>query len=371
MSKRIYPEPSMKENEEMGPLLKLETLTPIWTGGVREKSKEQLRLRETGIIGSLRWWYEVLIRGLGRSACDPTANTRCEGKNHCDACELFGCTGWARKFKLNIEFNDHTIPGVWIGTRKKHEVKKDKLKYLIYLRRNVLGFMSPVILSFIPLREISKNEWILLNATFEIIGDYGAIGAHTSQGNGVIKIIENNLPHKDDKIDNLEFKKDSARVEFPSLDNFFFYKFHLKFKEDIPALIDKEAFWTHQQGHKKFSDNWGNWEKLWNDYNFLPIAFHIRDTIRHFEDDRNKRHSIFGKLGEGSKVFVSHGYKIDKETVETRIWGYDEEGIKEKIKENLNGSLREKLFSDNDNLESCNLIDEKLGKKILEGVIKK
>jgi len=78
--------------------IKLKTLTPIWTGGV---DRDCDRLHETSIIGSLRWWYEALIRGLGGKACDPT-NTKCEDKDHCAACELFGCTGWSRKFRLEI-----------------------------------------------------------------------------------------------------------------------------------------------------------------------------------------------------------------------------------------------------------------------------
>jgi hypothetical protein len=47
----------------------IKPLTPIWTGDAQRKGDT---LRETGIIGSLRWWYEALIRGLGGSACDPT-----------------------------------------------------------------------------------------------------------------------------------------------------------------------------------------------------------------------------------------------------------------------------------------------------------
>ena len=80
------------------------TLTPIWTGGVEQASD---RLRETGLIGSLRWWYEVLVRGLGGYACDPTGEGRCPpydpkvGKaGVCAACYLFGTTGWARLFTL-------------------------------------------------------------------------------------------------------------------------------------------------------------------------------------------------------------------------------------------------------------------------------
>ena len=78
--------------------IKIRTLTPLWMGDVDRECKS---IKETGIIGSLRWWYEALVRGLGGYACDPT-NSTCEGKNHCDACELFGCTGWRRRFKSKI-----------------------------------------------------------------------------------------------------------------------------------------------------------------------------------------------------------------------------------------------------------------------------
>ncbi|MCD6309907.1 MAG: type III-B CRISPR module RAMP protein Cmr1, partial [Candidatus Eremiobacteraeota bacterium] len=113
--------------------VKIEPLTPVWTGDANRKNTF---LRETGIIGSLRWWYEALIRGLGGTACDPT-NTKCDGTDHCDACELFGCTGWARKFRLEVESGTR-IPEIQIGTRKKHSTRKgDK-----YLERTIGGFMA-------------------------------------------------------------------------------------------------------------------------------------------------------------------------------------------------------------------------------------
>ncbi|WP_348531079.1 type III-B CRISPR module RAMP protein Cmr1, partial [Methanothrix sp.] len=34
--------------------IRLKTLTPLWTGGVDQTCD---RLHETGLIGSLRWWY--------------------------------------------------------------------------------------------------------------------------------------------------------------------------------------------------------------------------------------------------------------------------------------------------------------------------
>jgi len=341
--------------------IRIKTLTPIWTGDAKRKNTE---LRETGIIGSLRWWYEALIRGLGGRACDPT-NSKCEGKNHCDACELFGCTGWSRKFRLEVKFNT-TIPEIWIGTREKRGNR--------YLKRNVAGFMSDgvIVLKFIPLRKISSNEWALLNKTLDIIANYGAIGAKTSQGSGVIKIAENNLPYKDENPKKSELKGKGDKLNSPNLANFFFYKFHIKFKDEISNLIDRKVLWTHASDHNGFKDDWENWRKLWNDYCFLPIAFHIRDAIRQLENDKNKRHEIFGKLGKGSKIFVSHGYKVDDTTVEVRIWGYDvEKSIKNKIKRELGDKLKEKLFSEEkykESLESCTLTEEKTGKEILEGL---
>ncbi len=47
----------------------LKTLTPFWTGNVDGKSNE---LKLTSIIGSLRWWFEALVRGMMYYACDST-----------------------------------------------------------------------------------------------------------------------------------------------------------------------------------------------------------------------------------------------------------------------------------------------------------
>ncbi|NOZ59383.1 MAG: type III-B CRISPR module RAMP protein Cmr1, partial [Euryarchaeota archaeon] len=100
--------------------VRIRTLTPLWTGDVDRKCR---RIRETGIIGSLRWWYEALVRGLGGYACDPTSVDRCElnqkrfqraikdnrsiqealDEQICPACQLFGCTGWSRRFKVEME----------------------------------------------------------------------------------------------------------------------------------------------------------------------------------------------------------------------------------------------------------------------------
>ncbi len=154
---------------------KLKALTDIWTGGV-DKNVKGLHL--TGFKGSIRWWYEVLIRGLGNYACDPTEqSSHCHLKLSskekqqikfqetaldkivkryiCPACYLFGCTGWSGKVGLRI-----TDPE---GNIKKNAIKKDH-------KFNLL---------FVKMKPLELAEQSLLEMTMKLIVDYGAIGGRT------------------------------------------------------------------------------------------------------------------------------------------------------------------------------------------------
>ncbi len=126
-------------------------LTDLWTGDLNGKSG---RLITTGLLGSIRWWFEVLVRGLDGNACDAT-DTKCEDRNHCVVCELFGCTGWARKFRFEV-LDENS------GT-KTNQIKQNQTFSLC----------------FTPLRPIRVEEWTLLGATLRLIAEYGAIGGKT------------------------------------------------------------------------------------------------------------------------------------------------------------------------------------------------
>lgn len=129
--------------------------TPVWTGNGERKGQ---RLITTGLLGSVRWWFEVLIRGLGGTACDPSDGSRgCPDHDgrHCVVCELFGCTGWARKFRFQVlEEGGRTLSSA--------------------IQRNI-AFR----LRFVPMRPIADEEWALLDLTLRLIADYGAIGGKT------------------------------------------------------------------------------------------------------------------------------------------------------------------------------------------------
>ncbi len=134
-----------------GKTYRLRALTDLWTGDLNGKSD---RLITTGLLGSIRWWFEVLVRGLGGNACDPS-DTKCEDRNHCVVCELFGCTGWARKFRFEV-LDENS------GT-KTDQIKQNQTFSLC----------------FTPLRPICVEEWTLLDAALRLIADYGAIGGKT------------------------------------------------------------------------------------------------------------------------------------------------------------------------------------------------
>lgn len=194
----------------------LKTLTPLWTGGVDQACD---RLHETGLIGSLRWWYEALVRGLGGYACDPTAEGRCEydpkkpdppEKQLCAACYLFGCTGWARKFRLRVlNANGQII---------QDPLQKD----------------TEFVLEFVELRPIGEEEkWLLLKAV-EIAARYGALGGKTTlkpqkgpmgKDFGIVEWKSASDVQKPRDIATFleNFRHDKHPPEFPNLAYFFFF----------------------------------------------------------------------------------------------------------------------------------------------------
>ena len=159
--------------------VRIKTLTPLWTGDIDRGCKS---IKETGIIGSLRWWYEALVRGLGGYACDPTSDRKCELKQGkfnkamksgksiqealdeqiCPACQLFGCTGWRKNFKLETGGlnEDDFIP----GRRQNSGLKAGK----------------EFSLNFTLLSEIRPEEKWLFKITLWIIENYGAVGGRTT-----------------------------------------------------------------------------------------------------------------------------------------------------------------------------------------------
>lgn len=142
----------MAESRQMPFDWSFKALTPIWTGDAAGQSG---RLIPAGLLGSIRWWFEVLVRGLGGAACDPSdTQGRCLDRKgrRCVVCELFGCTGWARKFRFQVLDAD--------GKLQSSPIQKD----------------GAFRLRFVPLRTMRPEEWALIDLTLRLIAGYAALG---------------------------------------------------------------------------------------------------------------------------------------------------------------------------------------------------
>ncbi|NTU50790.1 MAG: type III-B CRISPR module RAMP protein Cmr1, partial [Desulfobulbaceae bacterium] len=184
--------------------VELKILTPIWTGGVETGKMD--RIHETGIIGSMRWWYEVIVRGLGGYACDPSEGTcifnaekyakssasderqRLRDADLCDVCQVFGATGWRRRFRL-IVYDAQMRP-----QPVTHPMRADRL-YQNHQGKNITPtwyFQNPpqkgnFLIELQSLSPVFSVE--LLQGLIQLVLDWTAIGARTQMGFGVTELV--------------------------------------------------------------------------------------------------------------------------------------------------------------------------------------
>lgn len=312
----------------------LQPLTPLWTGDAGQGGS---RVRETGILGSLRWWYEALLRGLGLYACDPSSGScmydeSTKLKSICLACQLFGCTGYSRRFRLTVA-----------GGEGAGELREVKLRHPG--RPGHRGWRipsticEPLTLTFRPMRADARGDFeraaILL--TIGLVEEYGALGAKTSHGQGVVTITDWGALSPAMTTDawigavNAAYKARPAKTETkqlppPSLSDFIGVTITLD-----PAATSRTDWWKKipLTGLEGFS--------LGSAPNWVPAAPAIRAQLRSWlrntanipcfsGDLRDDRHRLMGTIQKpagpkGSDVFVTHLYKIDERWV-MRIFAF-------------------------------------------------
>jgi CRISPR-associated protein Cmr1 len=366
--------------------VKIRPLTPIWTGDENRRGKN---LRETGIIGSLRWWYEALVRGLGGKACDPTGDERCRldqekfkkslksglstqealSQQICPVCQLFGCTGWSRKFVLRTETLRSSYAPFVIAKPKGSQ----KPTFLGYYDRTGNhyekngGLMGEYKLTF-----IAENDKLnLIKLLLKLATEWG-LGAGIQKGFGIVH-VEEDLKLSNVNLHEIQNKPQETnyKLPLPRIDQFFFCKIPLKngVIEDIKKVVGQNIFETMDDLRVRSPLNGNTFSAL----PYIPTSPWIRqairklfknnDVLRHFimgfvsvkgnpkpihldcwkhsiESDKNNRNKYYckeckkGNIEEkdilektGSKIFVSHLYNenffVDKKPVWLmKIWGW-------------------------------------------------
>lgn len=306
--------------------VKIQTLTPLWTGDVNRQCS---KIKETGIIGSLRWWYEALVRGLGGYACDPTSNEknykRCElkpdkfykalmeGKSIqdaldeqiCPACQLFGCSGWRKKLGIRVENIDKNE--FIIGKGERAGLKSNEEFSIEIIENRVLR---------------NEEKWLFKKLLW-LIENFGAIGGRTvwkpaerwGTPYGIIKIVSyNGIENWDDfatakmvKSWLTKNKGELNRINHKDWFNFKFYwmvKDHHLNREQINKIVKrKRGQPTEYDENASEFDRWlggriGVSKKIFSFYNRENKVSRVFGYVRDEEEMKKIEHKLREILGK-------------------------------------------------------------------------
>ena len=210
--------------------IQLKIRTPLWTGDIDSKS---YLLQSSGIIGSLRWWTEVILRGMGKFACDPVGDDRCPKERradskkinlYCLACLIFGATGTRRLFRLELNGGRKVFDGGSLN------IRPDGRNRGWYLGSGLVGDIE---LNIVPLNSDFNKSLILLPLT--IAAKWGGIGAKTQHGYGVVELVCEQ-PENYPEVSFGDFKKRKKRGQAT-----FYFSFKNKIRSNIKSMLIKSS----------------------------------------------------------------------------------------------------------------------------------
>lgn len=339
----------------------IKTLTPLWTGGIETGKMD--RIHETSLIGSLRWWYEAIVRGLGGTACDPTSDNpehRCQFDTKayedakkqndpkaiekglttvCHVCRLFGCTGWKRRFELKTSASE--IQPLWLATKNNPRTFNHWWLSQIYTTSQNHVAAGQLTLSFQWLRGY-ETQHNVIHALLSIMAQLGAIGAKPQYGFGMftlsaimsltksLLVIKNHIAETNPEISR-------SLPNTPSLSQIW----HL------------QCTVSEQDVNERFNSLNSIGAKPPQAI-FLPVSFDIRYKLPgspnkglrqayRLKHGKMETRQLFGTLeGEekdkhAGNVFVSHLYKVQNSDLnyQLRIWGFGNSNLIQEMETNL------------------------------------
>ncbi|NJR61021.1 MAG: type III-B CRISPR module RAMP protein Cmr1 [Cyanobacteria bacterium CRU_2_1] len=308
--------------------MNIKTLTPLWTGGVEAGKCD--RIHETGILGSLRWWMEVLVRGMGGNSCDPTEQ-KCSSKNGlCEVCKIFGAEGQKRRFRLEV-VQDNTNPDRDVSS--KVELQSYQYQYKNKQGKEQTGTRTPTWyfpqeikdkpragIFTIQIQSLDpKFKPEVIGGLVQFIADWSALGARSQMGFGVIQVEESRIDTQTLYDWLMTTSGSNICSDLPSLQNIFLAQIQPKdanssFKEkdtfnlkyDLRQLFRTEGDTTQQQSQ-------GNKPIPKKEKEISGDKRRQEEELRHFimgtvEDDR-----------QAAKIKISRSYNDNKLM---RVWGW-------------------------------------------------
>jgi len=353
--------------------LHFETLTPIWTGGAERNSD---RPRETGLTGSLRWWYEGIIRGLGGHVCNTTADEASErcifeqkrGETFhdayarlCPACHLFGCTGWRRRFRLEVaglEPQDlffvassgvYVAAGNWLwrmfGGEELGGSRQGRGAAVTFTFGVKALWGEQATLRVLPLGDDAGETLARIAFLLDTVAHWGALGAKPQHGFGQVQIITGLEPGVVEQGKMLaradaESKPGQALPDFFNLDHFFSHIYRLAQPEPYRGTGREIGTPPRDFDYRQ---------------HFIPCAFDIRykSRSRDFRTGRGQdfgmrpwfrekwgtavAHRLFGRSDarrdedrSAGRIHISHLYRTELDGPwYLKVWGHVPSNLKD------------------------------------------
>jgi CRISPR-associated protein Cmr1 len=296
----------------------LRTLTPFWTGGIDAGQAD--RLHETGIIGSLRWWYEAILRGQGVRACDPSRHSclydpkssRSPAEQLCAACQVFGATGYARRFRLDVTSQDAPA---WPLREQSLNIRPYGRTRGWYLNPGLVGTETIQLIG-------ADQELNRMLALLRFLERYGSIGAKPQLGHGVFRIEQvKDQSLVDGEKNPLEFSEGYQSVgELPDLRVFTFFKFRIN--------PQSPTWWTQVPGLRELRSRREDWTIVEKQaaQGMVPVSPALKNHIRYGHQwSQSVAVWLFGTMRGNerirSKISFSWAYRVDAGW-EIRGWLY-------------------------------------------------
>ncbi|HEK25474.1 MAG TPA: type III-B CRISPR module RAMP protein Cmr1 [Hydrogenobaculum sp.] len=176
----------------------IKSLTPIWSGDIEGKSE---RLRQTSIVGSLRYFGEAVLRGFDIYVCpivydakiEDNSVKKCRYKREehlssiCTGCYIWGTTNWQRQ--VRISFDNHSS----ISSTNFQDDNRWITEVLGKGSGNFKAiWISNANMSFIPLNTYNTEDILdtenYIHLLMKTIKELGHIGAKGRTGFGFVDI---------------------------------------------------------------------------------------------------------------------------------------------------------------------------------------
>ncbi|MCK4258953.1 MAG: type III-B CRISPR module RAMP protein Cmr1 [Halanaerobiales bacterium] len=384
--------------------VQLKLKTPLWTG---DRNRVCSELKETAILGSIRWWFRVIARQYGVQCCaseskfdsrrykEKIAEEQKNGGNfylstsregfskrisaqlealncHCPECLIFGTTGRRKPFDLRVsgwEVVDLDYPDYLNG-------ENTSINFMVrkYLNgeKGLKGFWQKedfLTLNFIDIQSMDADNYfkILMYILFQI-SRLGSLGAKTQSGFGVFQIYYDGLMDEESKLlkegkelfhlvieeaKKIQKKEDKNQNEeiYPELNDMYFYRAKLN-KSNLETILKK--VYSKKTRKQLYCIS----QKKQYYHTGLLLRYYLRQQFKYkgigdqvvVKEDKKRlvKYLFGGNIGEdinfGSKIYISDIYQVGEHENNNFPWEFK---FWCWIPDDLNGGAPVKSFSTN------------------------